>query len=336
MSYEKGHRFEEEIEKYFQLNGYETQRNVVIEGNSGAKHEIDVLAEKSDPVTSLKVMVECKAWDKPVEKDVVSKTHYVLNDIGAHKAIIVSLQGYRIGAKTAAEKLGVEIWGREELKNRLGSVQIAKLEQAEFKKISVGFRPRITIQEAERIVEASRSKRFGKEEYMFTKLVYVPFYLIDYSYPTRIGILSSKEASKRARVLCDAIDGNNYQPHPSDRHATITPREVEITAPTIAAKIKGTKLQKEVEKARDEYAKYVTRSAKEKRIRRIEKIMGSVRTPKINIDKITEIYYPFYAGLLKKDELNIWIAVDAVTGKKSKEMSSTFNKNSTYIQKQIK
>ncbi|MFB0544105.1 MAG: restriction endonuclease, partial [Asgard group archaeon] len=301
MSYEKGHRFEEEIEQYFQLNGYETQRNVVIEGNFGAKHEIDVLAEKSDPVTSLKVMVECKAWDKPVEKDVVSKTHYVLNDIGVHKAIIVSLRGYRIGAKTAAEKLGVEIWGREELKNRLGTVQIARLEQVEFMKISVGFSPSVTIQEAERIVESSRSKRFGKEEYVFTKLVYVPFYLIDYSYPTRVGIFRSKDASKRDQTLCNAIDGNYHPFMPS-----MAPHEIEITAPTLAAKVQGSKLQKEVEKARDEYAKYVTRSAKEKRIRRIEKIMGPVGTPKINIDKIAEIYYPFYAGLLKKDELNIW------------------------------
>jgi len=331
MSYEKGHKLEEEVEKYFQLNGYETKRNVVIEGNSGAKHEIDILAEKSDPVTNIRVMVECKAWDKPVEKDVVSKTHYVLNDIGAHKAIIVSLHGYRTGAKTAAEKLGIEIWGREELKNRLGTVQIAKLEQVEFKKISVGFKPRITREQAERIVEASRSKRFGKEEYVFTKLVYVPFYIIDYSYPTKVGILGTKSASKRGQTLCDAIEGNNYPL----RISPLTPQEIEITAPTIAAKTQGSKLQKEVEKARQEYEKYTTRSAKEKRIRRIEKIMGRIRTHKINIDNIREIYYPFYAGLLKKDEINIWIAVDAVTGKKSKQMSDIFNKNSTYIQKQI-
>jgi len=115
----------------------------------------------------------------------------------------------------------------------------------------------------------------------------------------------------------------------------LTPQEIEITAPTIAAKTQGSKLQKEVEKARQEYEKYTTRSAKEKRIRRIEKIMGPVRTHKINIDNIREIYYPFYAGLLKKGEINIWIAVDAVTGKKSKQMSDIFNKNSTYIQKQI-
>lgn len=331
MSYEKGHKLEEEIEKYLQLNGYETKRNVVVEGNSGARHEIDILAEKSDLVTKIKVIVECKAWDKPIEKDVVSKAHYVQNDIGANKAIIVSLQGYRIGAKTAAEKLGVEIWGREELKNRLGTVQIAKLEQGEFKKISLGFSPTIPIQEAEHVVEESRSKRFGKEEYIFTKLVYVPFYVIDYSYPTSVGIFGSKSASKKEQTLCDAIEGNNY----SGGSTSANFREIEITAPIIAAKVQGAKLQKEVEKAREEYEKYSTKSAREKRMQKIEKILGRVRTHKINIDKITEIYYPFYAGLLKKDELNIWIAVDAVTGKKSKEMSNIFNKNSTYIQEQI-
>jgi hypothetical protein len=35
-----------EIEKYFQLKGYSTQRNIKMEGRSGGKHEIDILAEK--------------------------------------------------------------------------------------------------------------------------------------------------------------------------------------------------------------------------------------------------------------------------------------------------
>jgi hypothetical protein len=147
-----------------------------------------------------------------------------------------------------------------------------------------------------------------------------------------VGILGSKSASKKEQTLCDAIEGNNYPW--SSTYAALC--EVEITAPTIAAKVQSEKIQKEVEKACEEYEKYSTTSAKEKRMQKIEKILGWVRTHKINIDKITEVYYPFYAGLLKKGELNIWIAVDAVTGKKSKEMSNIFNKNSTYIQEQIK
>ena len=70
-SSEKGRGLEEKIEKYFQLNGYQTRRNVILEGKSGGRHEIDILAEKSDAVTTVRIMVECKAWDKPIEKDVV-------------------------------------------------------------------------------------------------------------------------------------------------------------------------------------------------------------------------------------------------------------------------
>lgn len=79
---EKGQELERKIESFFQLNGYKTQRNVVLEGKSGGKHEIDVLAEKSDGITTFRVMVECKAWNKPIEKDVVSKVSYVVRDLG--------------------------------------------------------------------------------------------------------------------------------------------------------------------------------------------------------------------------------------------------------------
>ena len=52
LALDKGRELERKIEKYLQLNGYSTKRNVVLEGKSGGKHEIDVLAEKSDEVTT--------------------------------------------------------------------------------------------------------------------------------------------------------------------------------------------------------------------------------------------------------------------------------------------
>lgn len=118
------------------MNGYQTKRNVVLEGKSKGQHEIDVLAEKSDGVTTFRVMVECKAWNKPIEKDVISKVDYVLKDLGLNKAIIVSLKGYRIGAKKAADELGIELWGPDELERKLGKVAIAEIEIKNSRKLS--------------------------------------------------------------------------------------------------------------------------------------------------------------------------------------------------------
>jgi hypothetical protein len=54
------------------MSGYETRRNVILEGRSGGRHEIDVMATKSDGVSTFKVFVECKAWNMPIEKDVAT------------------------------------------------------------------------------------------------------------------------------------------------------------------------------------------------------------------------------------------------------------------------
>lgn len=54
--------------------------------------------------------------------------NYVLRDTGLDKAIVVSLGGVRSGADIAAKELGIEIWGREELKNRLGALGVAELD----------------------------------------------------------------------------------------------------------------------------------------------------------------------------------------------------------------
>src|SRR4051794_10162837 len=103
---EVGRDLEQRIAAFFGQNGYTTQCNAFVEGRSGGRHEIDVLAEKSDALTTYRVAVECKAWQAPIEKDVVSKLHYVVNDAGLSKGIIVSLGGARSGADRTAADLG--------------------------------------------------------------------------------------------------------------------------------------------------------------------------------------------------------------------------------------
>ena len=102
---EVGRDLEQRVAAFLAGHGYATRCNVVLEGRSGGRHEIDVLAEKSDALTTFRVGVECKAWQQPIEKDVISKLHYVAGDLGLNKAIVVSLAGCRSGAQKAADDL---------------------------------------------------------------------------------------------------------------------------------------------------------------------------------------------------------------------------------------
>lgn len=68
---------EQRVAQYFERNGYTAHVNHREQGRSGLLHEIDVLAEKRDAAGIHRVVVECKAWRSPIEKDVVYKLEKV-------------------------------------------------------------------------------------------------------------------------------------------------------------------------------------------------------------------------------------------------------------------
>ncbi len=243
---EKGHELESRIEKFFQLNGYKTQRNVVVEGKSGGKHEIDVLAEKSDGVTTFRLMVECKAWDKPIEKDVVSKVSYVLRDLGLNKAIIVSLKGWRVGAERSANELGIELWGRDEIEEKLGKIAIAELETIEFKKVVREFPQLIKGEQVKSQIETESKGLlgFGKEETVWTKIIWLPSYLFEISCSKEEGIIRKSIKTTKVWNLYEAVMGSWFASF--EKEPSLIDVEVESI---IQPKVKPTKIKNSIIKS---------------------------------------------------------------------------------------
>jgi len=207
---EKGHELERKIEKFFQLHEYQTKRNVYFEGKSGGKHEIDILAEKIDGITTFKAMIECKAWNKPIEKDVVSKIDYVVRDLGLNKGIIVSLNGWRIGAEKSAKELGIELWGKDEIEKRLGKVSVAELETSEFKKVITGFPFYIKEYDVKPLIEKESKVLllFGNEDIKWIKSSWLPCYLFEISCSKTEGFIKRNLKTKKIWNIYDALTGS--------------------------------------------------------------------------------------------------------------------------------
>ncbi|HUK78140.1 MAG TPA: restriction endonuclease, partial [Thermoleophilia bacterium] len=179
-SAEKSRRLEAEVAHALAAGGYAARRNVVREGRSGARHEIDVLAEKGDGLTTFSLMVECKAWDRPVDKEVLAKAAFVGADVGADKTIVVALQGATGGAALSAAELGVELWGPEELERRLGRVALADLGAARAQ-TALGFAVAVDHARAARLAERERAKGMlglGAEEVAWFGLLWLPCLLL--------------------------------------------------------------------------------------------------------------------------------------------------------------
>ena len=47
--------------------------NCKVRGKSGVSHQIDVLTSHPDGVHTYKTAIECKYWDKYIDKDVIMK-----------------------------------------------------------------------------------------------------------------------------------------------------------------------------------------------------------------------------------------------------------------------
>jgi hypothetical protein len=87
--------------------------NCKVKGRSGVYHQIDVLTEQLQDGQPLLTAIECKYWNKKVDKDVVMKLSKIMEDSGIANGIIVCKAGFTKDTLTFAEHEGiklVELW----------------------------------------------------------------------------------------------------------------------------------------------------------------------------------------------------------------------------------
>lgn len=65
-----------------------------VTGKSGVKHQVDVLTSFSDGIHEYKTAVECKYWNKKIDKDIVMKVAEIIEDARINKGVIVSKIGF--------------------------------------------------------------------------------------------------------------------------------------------------------------------------------------------------------------------------------------------------
>lgn len=98
-----------------------------VTGESGVKHQIDVLTSSTDGKNKFQTAIECKFWKKKITKDTVMKLSKITEDAGINKGIIVSKSGYTKDAINFANHSNIELVILRERENN-----ILKTEPKEF------------------------------------------------------------------------------------------------------------------------------------------------------------------------------------------------------------
>lgn len=79
-------------------------RDCKIKGKSGVEHQVDVLTEQFDGERPLLTAIECKYWNKKVNKDVVMKLAETMLDSDIASGIIVCKTGFTKDTVTYTKK----------------------------------------------------------------------------------------------------------------------------------------------------------------------------------------------------------------------------------------
>lgn len=113
----------ENLREKFNVNidGFGTSCKVV--GRSGVFHQIDVLTSETDGSIMYKTAIECKYWNKKINKDTVMKLWSIMTDSDIAKGIIVSRNGFTKDAKKFADYYHIELIQLREYENDDHAVQ---------------------------------------------------------------------------------------------------------------------------------------------------------------------------------------------------------------------
>ena len=101
--------------KYFRQNGYQTEKDAVLEGISGLSHKFDLIIQRGREKRSVWI----KDWRRTVGVNIVINIDKAAEDVGFPKPIIISgkFSGH---AKAYANRRGITLLSKQQILRLLG------------------------------------------------------------------------------------------------------------------------------------------------------------------------------------------------------------------------
>ena len=328
---QKGTELEQQIAGVFAAAGYRVQTNVIREGKSGGRHEIDVLAEKTDELITLSVAIECKAWANAIDKDVVIKVDHVRRDLGIGHAVVVALNGARSGAHAAAAELGITVWTDDEIQRHLGRTVVSGLQNRPMVE-EVGFARKLDTAAAAALVtkETSGGLFGGKEELVWSSDAWLPVAVVQLTLMTTEGLVRKQTRTTHAWAIYDLVTGawiNRVDAAPERK-------PVQLDAGQVAPKLKLGEPARTLEAVVAKYRKVTSDDAR-------IKYRGQMRTLGIPdhhtaaADRSEPFLYPVHLAIARQRGTERVIAVDANVSRVDNQLSTALTREISRIRESL-
>jgi hypothetical protein len=324
------------VAEYFQRQGYAVSLNALLTGRSGITHEIDVLADKSDLVTTFRIAVECRAGSEPIDKGVVYKLVGVMADLGIAKGVIASTAGARVEAEILANHHLIDLWGTKELASMIAEGPVpprTPMLQGTARIIRGGVTQDHALSVVTDSITPCERRRFGKprplppqEQLVWLGFAWYPMWCI------QITTINNHGRTTMHHVY-EGIDGTFIR-----RDVTPPPMveaELPHDAPLIPHNVSADGIQDAVFDAFDQWATVSAPAVMETHGESLRQLGFGPLPSQIEIEGARTYFLPLWIAILHDGPTERAMTVDGVTGLPEWTIGDVATRNLTYLRRSL-
>ncbi len=331
-THRRGRELEQLLGGFLTRHGYQVRYNVVIEGRSGARHELDVVGDKSDGLTSFRLVVECKAWNAAIDKDVVYKLAGVLADLGAAKGIIAALSGWTVQAAQVAAQANIELWGPDELTARLGQATVSDLRFTSSPVQALGVLFVAAGEPARRLVERSARGTLGvgREEIVWFGLIWLPVWIL------QLGITRLEGFRRVSRVTrswnrYEALTGR----HLGSSHEPPQLVPIDLGTSHLRPILSDAKIRETLIASVERWRSVSSEEAKKRHAANLAKAGLQVPFRHVAAEGSQPAYEPLWSAFLTKGGKERIVAIDGVTGRERPDLGHALTTRVQWVRESL-
>ena len=162
-------KYQEDTAAYFRSIGLEAETDVTVKGVR-TSHDVDVLVTSHFHGFDVLWVVECKLWQKPVNKLHVLGLREIVADIGADRGILLSESGFQSGAIEAANMTNIQVTSLDEVRESSSSSVYALRLRELFDRV-VSCKDRYWELSKEQRIEYGLRPAYGEHNYFGDALI---------------------------------------------------------------------------------------------------------------------------------------------------------------------
>jgi hypothetical protein len=309
----KGHPLEQQIAEFLRQHGYTVSTNARIQGRSGATHELDVVADKSDDLTSYRLIVECKAWTSAIDKEVVYKLAEEIGDLSAARGLIVAPSGWTVQAAQAASQQNIDLWGANELRTRFGADAIREIQTRWTQVETLGRAFTVAREAADQALQRVARGKLGlaRDEMVWSGQVWLPVWLLQLAITKHEGAIRKVPRVTRRWNGYDALSAQLAST------GVVQPSlvTVDVSSGYIAPVLQRSVIATTITKVFGHWQTVTMDAAKHRHAETLAQMGLQVPFNEISIEETTLTYHPLWIAFLRKKDRERIAVVDGTTGK---------------------